>query len=103
MIHQHRAGGVFKDDLLSMLMQVQDADDGSQMSDRQLRDELASLISAGHETTANTMSWTWMLLANYPQVREKLTQELKTVLNGRKFKNFLNFSAIFVVKFDKRF
>jgi cytochrome P450 len=65
-----------------MLMQVQDADDGTRMTNRQLRDEVASLMLAGHETTANTMSWTWMLLANHPRVYAKLTEELKTVLNG---------------------
>ncbi|BDA70521.1 cytochrome P450 [Calothrix sp. PCC 7716] len=83
MIQQRREQGEMKRDLLSMLMQVQDADDGSKMSDLQLRDEAASLITAGHETTSNTLSWTWMLLAQHPQVREKLTQELKTVLDGR--------------------
>ena len=44
------------DDLLSLLMRVQDAEDGSRMSDRQLRDEVATLLLAGHETTANTLS-----------------------------------------------
>lgn len=82
-IHQRRLSQSEGDDLLGMLMQVQDADDGSRMSDRQLRDEVASLMLAGHETTANTLSWTWMLLANYSQVYDKLSQELKTVLNGR--------------------
>jgi cytochrome P450 len=71
------------DDLLGMLMQVQDADDGSRMSDKQLRDEVATLMLAGHETTANTLSWTWMLLAQHPKVRTKLVEELNTVLNGR--------------------
>jgi cytochrome P450 len=71
------------DDLLGMLMQVQDADDGSHMSDKQLRDEVATLMLAGHETTANTLSWTWMLLAQHPKVREKLTQELNALLKGR--------------------
>ena len=71
------------EDLLGMLMQVQDADDGSQMTDKQLRDEVATMILAGHETTANTLSWTWMHLANHPEVRAKLTTELQTVLNGR--------------------
>jgi cytochrome P450 len=71
------------DDLLSLLMQVQDAEDGSRMSDRQLRDEVATLLLAGHETTANTLSWTWMLLAQHPQVYQKLIAELRTVLGDR--------------------
>lgn len=83
MVNRRRVTGSEGDDLLGMLMQVQDADDGTRMSDRQLRDEVATLMLAGHETTANTLSWTWMLLANHPRVRGKLTEELKTVLNGR--------------------
>ncbi len=83
MIAHRRVSGSEGDDLLGMLMQVQDTDDGSRMSDQQLRDEVATLMLAGHETTANTLSWVWMLLANHPQVGEKLTEELKTVLNGR--------------------
>lgn len=83
MVNRRRVTGIEGDDLLGMLMQVQDADDGTRMSDRQLRDEVATLILAGHETTANTLSWTWMLLANHPEVRGKLTEEVKTVLNGR--------------------
>lgn len=83
MIHHRRISRSEGDDLLGMLMQVQDADDGSRMSDQQLRDEVASLMLAGHETTANTLSWTWMLLANHSRVRGKLTEELQTVLDGR--------------------
>lgn len=83
MINHRRTSESEGEDLLGMLMQVQDADDGSRMTDKQLRDEVATMILAGHETTANTLSWTWMLLANHPEVRDKLTQELQTVLNGR--------------------
>ncbi|KAM3097236.1 cytochrome P450 [Phormidesmis sp. 146-12] len=83
MIHRRRINKTDSDDLLGMLMQIQDADDGSRMSDRQLRDEVATMILAGHETTANTLSWTWMLLSQHLEVRTKLTQELKRVLNGR--------------------
>lgn len=82
MIRHRRFSGIEGEDLLSMLMQVQDADDGSRMTDNQLRDEVATLMLAGHETTANTLSWTWMLLAQHPEVRAKLSAELKTVLNG---------------------
>ncbi|MEM6435988.1 MAG: cytochrome P450 [Cyanobacteria bacterium P01_D01_bin.115] len=46
-------------ELLGMFMQVVDADDGSRMTDQQLRDEAATLMLAGHETTANTLAWTW--------------------------------------------
>ena len=83
MIAQRREQGLEGDDLLTMLMQIEDADDGSRMSDKQLRDEAATLILAGHETTANTLSWMWMLLAQHPQVSQALTEELKAVLGGR--------------------
>lgn len=83
MIYHRRTNGTGDQDLLGMLMQIEDADDGSRMTDKQLRDEVATLILAGHETTANTLSWTWMLLANHPHVRQKLDTELRTVLNGR--------------------
>ncbi|XGV94657.1 MAG: cytochrome P450 [Leptolyngbya sp. BL-A-14] len=83
MIHHRRTNGTGDQDLLGMLMQIEDADDGSRMTDKQLRDEVATLILAGHETTANTLSWTWVLLANHPHVRQKLDAELRTVLDGR--------------------
>jgi cytochrome P450 len=83
MIQQRRSQDTPGHDLLGMLMQVKDADDGSRMSDRQLRDEVATMVFAGHETTSNTLAWTWMLLAQHPQVRAKLRQELDQVLSGR--------------------
>ncbi len=83
MIQQRRTQATQGDDLLGMLIQVEDADDGTRMSDRQLRDEVATMIFAGHETTANTLTWTWMLLAQHPQIRAKLQQELDQVLQGR--------------------
>ncbi|MCL1465596.1 cytochrome P450 [Argonema galeatum] len=82
-ISQRRASGEEPGDLLSMLMQVKDEDDGAQMTDKQLRDEVATLMLAGHETTANTLSWTWMLLSQHPEVQNKLLQELKEVLEDR--------------------
>jgi cytochrome P450 len=53
------------------------------MNDRQLRDEVATLFAAGHETTSNALSWTWYLLAQHPEVEEKLHEELDSVLAGR--------------------
>ncbi|MGB3640751.1 MAG: cytochrome P450 [Rivularia sp. (in: cyanobacteria)] len=83
LIQQKRQSNEDGTDLLSMLMQARDEDDNSQMSDYQLRDEVATLMLAGHETTANALSWTWMLLAQHPQVEAKLWDELKSVLGGR--------------------
>ncbi|MBD2594887.1 cytochrome P450 [Nostoc spongiaeforme FACHB-130] len=70
-------------DLLTMLMEAKDEQTGQQMDDKLLRDEVATLMLAGHETTANTLSWTWMLLAQNPEVREKLQSELDQVLQGK--------------------
>jgi cytochrome P450 len=63
-------------DLLTLLMQVED-EDGSRMSDQQLRDELTTIILAGHETTATALSWTWMLLSQHPDIEAKLITELQ--------------------------
>ena len=81
-IAERRASGHDAGDLLSILLQAQD-DDGTHMNDRQLRDETITLFLAGHETTANTLSWTWMLLAQNPAVEKKFHEELDRVLGGR--------------------
>ena len=82
-IRQRRESGEDPGDLLSMMMAARDEDDGSGMSDQQLRDEIATLMLAGHETTANALSWTWMLLAQNPDAEAKLHEELQQVLQGR--------------------
>jgi cytochrome P450 len=81
-IDERRASGQDKGDLLSMLLAAQD-EDGSVMTDRQVRDEAMTLFGAGHETTAVTMMWTWYLLSQNPQVEAKLHEELDRVLTGR--------------------
>jgi cytochrome P450 len=81
-IAQHRANKTDSGDLLSMLIAARD-EDGSRMSDKQLRDEVLTFLIAGHETTALTLTWTWHLLAQYPDVENKLRQELDRVLCGR--------------------
>jgi cytochrome P450 len=69
-------------DLLSMLMQARD-EDGSRMTDKQLRDEVMIFLLAGHETTALALSWTWHLLGQNPEVEGKLHEELDQALGGR--------------------
>jgi cytochrome P450 len=81
-IKERRTSGKERNDLLSILLHAQD-EDGSRMTDRQLRDEAMTLFLAGHETTANALSWTWYLLATHPEVEAKLLAELQTVLGGR--------------------
>ena len=70
-------------DLLSMLVEARDADDGAQMTDAQLRDEVMTMLFAGHETTATALAWTWALLAQHPEAERKLQGELDRVLAGR--------------------
>jgi cytochrome P450 len=81
-ISERRASGRDTGDLLSILLQAQD-EDGTHMNDRQLRDETITLFLAGHETTANTLAWTWWLLAQNPTVEKKFHEELDGVLGGR--------------------
>jgi cytochrome P450 len=81
-IGQRRTSGKDAGDLLSMLLAAQD-EDGSRMTDRQLRDEAMTIFLAGHETTANALSWTWVLLAQNPDAEARLHAELDAVLQGR--------------------
>jgi cytochrome P450 len=81
-IRERRANGAGRGDLLSLLLHAQDQD-GSQMTDRQLRDEVMTLFLAGHETTAVTLAWTWYLLSQHPAVEAKLIAELEAVLGER--------------------
>jgi cytochrome P450 len=70
------------DDLLTMLVEARDEETGQGMDDRQLRDEVMTLLLAGHETTANAASWTWYLLSEHPEVWQRLQAELQQVLGG---------------------
>lgn len=81
-IAERRQNGDDTGDLLSILLHAQD-EDGTHMSDRQLRDETITLFLAGHETTANTLGWTWWLLAQNPAVEATFHAELDGVLGGR--------------------
>lgn len=82
-IRQRRASGEDKGDLLSILLHARDADDGTRMSDQQVRDEAMTLFLAGHETTALVLSWTWYLLARHPEVEGQLLAEIARILPGR--------------------
>jgi cytochrome P450 len=81
-IRERRSSGSDEGDLLSMLLAAHD-EDGSQMTDRQLRDEVMTIFLAGHETTALTLSWVWYLLAKNPATEQKFHAELDEVLAGR--------------------
>ncbi len=81
-ISRRRAGGGDPGDLLSMLMSVR-YEDGTQMSDQQVRDEVMTLFLAGHETTALALSWSFALLAEHPQVEARLVEEIETALGDK--------------------
>jgi cytochrome P450 len=78
-------------DLLSMLLMAQD--EGSGMDDKQVRDEALTLFLAGHETTANALTWTWYLLSENPAVERELHAELDRVL-GRRLPGFDDLAAL---------
>lgn len=75
LIAEHRASGVDKGDLLSMLLLAQD-EDTTGMSDTQVRDEVLTLFLAGHETTANALTWAWYLLSQNPEAAARMHAEL---------------------------
>jgi cytochrome P450 len=82
-IAQRRAEGASeRDDLLTILMQAEDATTGERMHDRQLRDEVLTMFLAGHETTANLLSWAFMLLSQHPGIARALRDEVRGVLGG---------------------
>ena len=83
-IAERRRSGEDTGDLLSMLLHATDTEgDGTGMSDQQLRDEAITLFIAGHETTANALSWTWLLLARNADSERALHEEVDRVLGDR--------------------
>jgi cytochrome P450 len=84
MIAERRKAPSDRGDLLSMLLMAQDEENhGERMTDVQVRDEAMTIFLAGHETTANALSWTWYLLSDAPQVEARLHREIDRVLGGR--------------------
>jgi cytochrome P450 len=84
MIAARRDAPADRGDLLSLLMLARDDDSaGGRMTDRQLRDEVMTIFLAGHETTANALTWTWHLLTLFPSVERKLHAEVDAVLGDR--------------------
>jgi cytochrome P450 len=84
MIAEHRAAGVDRGDLLSMLIRSRDEEqDNAGMTDEQVRDQVLTIFLAGYETVANTLAWTWMLLGQNPAAEAKLHAEIDSVLGGR--------------------
>jgi cytochrome P450 len=68
-------------DLLGMLVDIR-YEDGSRMSQREIRDEVATFLFAGHETVSNHLNWTWYLVSRHPEVEARLEAEWESVLGG---------------------
>src|SRR5438105_2415220 len=82
LIAQRRDAGATSIDILGMLMQAKDRDTAEGMSDRQVVNEIMTLIVAGHETTASTLNWAWYLITQHPEVQEKLAAEVDSMPPG---------------------
>ena len=82
LIDERMASKESSDDVLSMLIEARD-EEGRPLPRTQIRDELLTLLAAGHETTANALSWTLMLLSRHPTVWRRLVAEVDQVLGGR--------------------
>lgn len=82
-VSARRASGREHADLLGLLMAARDDEGSGAMSDRQLRDEVLTAVLAGHETTANALTWAWYLLAQHPEWLERVRDEARRVLGER--------------------
>ena len=82
-IGERRESGALVPDLLGMLMAAEDPESGATMDDVQLRDEVLTMLLAGHETTANALSWALYLLCKHPESSARLEEEVDRVLQGR--------------------
>src|SRR5205085_471814 len=84
LIAQRRDDDRDRGDVLSMLMSTESGEEpGTKLTDKQIHDHILTFLAAGHETTAITLVWTFYLLSQYPQVRIKLQDEIRSVLAGR--------------------
>ncbi|MBC7796357.1 MAG: cytochrome P450 [Pyrinomonadaceae bacterium] len=93
-INERRKSGVDNGDLLSMLLLAQDEDDGGMMTDKQVRDESLTIFLAGHETTANALTWTFYLLSQNPEIESQLHAELDRVLPDNQTPTFENYADL---------
>jgi cytochrome P450 len=83
MIAEGRARGTDQGDVMSILLLARDEDDGTGLTDRQVRDEVLTLLLAGHETTANALAWTWYELGRNPDVLRRVETEIADAIGGR--------------------
>lgn len=84
LIAERRSGSASETpDLLALLLAVRDEETGESLSDVELRDQILTFISAGHETTAVALAWTFYLLSQYPEAAERQATEVASALGGR--------------------
>jgi cytochrome P450 len=83
LIAERRESGAGGTDLLSMLLEARDTETGEPMDDDQVRDEVLTLLMAGHDTTANSLAWALHLLSVNPAAADQLQTEVDTVLGDR--------------------
>ncbi len=82
-IAARRVSGADLGDVLSLLLLARDEETGLGLTDAEIRDEMMTLLIAGHETVASALTWTWYLLSTHPTVREIMEAELVSVLGQR--------------------
>lgn len=82
LIRERRVEGQRQDDLLQMLVDARDDETGETMTDEQIRDEVMTLIFAGHETVSCGLVWIWYLLSQHPEAAQKIHDEVDDVLGG---------------------
>jgi cytochrome P450 len=83
-IGERRQSGRDEPDLLSMFLSARDEETGERMTDRHLRDEVMTMLLAGHETTSLALSWTYYLLWQHPDVERRVAEEAERVLGSRR-------------------
>lgn len=82
LVARRRAAGRDEGDVISMLLQARDEESGTSLTEEEVVSHVGALFAAGHETTANTLTWTIFLLSQHPQVAAELLDELEQVLAG---------------------
>jgi len=83
LMETRRASGEQRGDLLGLLLAARDDASSERMSGQQVRDEIVTLMLAGHETSATALGWSFHLLAQHPDIEEQLVDELARELEGR--------------------
>jgi cytochrome P450 len=83
LIDRRRQSATRGDDVLSLLLEARDPQTGKPLSDEAIRDEVVTLMLAGHETTASALTWVWVLLSAHPHVERRVHQEVAQVLGSR--------------------